>query len=185
VATTTVLLEVWRVSRRARAALDEAMAGAPLDPAEFGLYSVLAWRAPLTPTALAALAGSPVTTTSEALRRMEVRGHLTRKPVAGDRRSHEVELTEAGRETHRHAGGAFVPVLRAVEARLGDDLATVLWALVRLDRALGGAVVDVPDGPAEGPHVLRYSGDELTPAEAEEAVAFVSWLRHRRGIPAG
>lgn len=181
---TTVLLELWRVSRLAGTRLDEALASTSMTASDFALYSVLRFHGPVTPTVLARHAGTPVTTTSQALRRLEDRGHLVRRDNPDDARSQLVGLNAAGRAAHRRAGAAFAPVLEEVTRTLGEDLEVVLWSLERLERALGASgLADAdPDGPvldASLVHRLLYTGPVLSDDEADEVQQFVNWLRHR------
>lgn len=178
---TTVLLELWRVARLAGSRLDEALADSPIGASDFGLYSVLRYRAPLTPTALARHAGTPATTTSQALRRLESRGHLERREHPDDARSQLLALTRRGVQAHERAATAFRPVLAAVQEELGDELPAVLWALQRLDRVLGGSHDgSSPAGELPAPHTLPYTGAPLTVDEREEVDRFIDWLHHRR-----
>lgn len=186
---TTVLYELWRTSRRAAALVDEALADTPLAGTDFGLYSLLKFSAPLTPSEVARRSAMPLTTASEALRRMEDRGHLRRAPNPADARSVTVDLTEAGRRAHAETGAAFQVLLRAVYAELGGEVDHAIYSLARLDRALASVAGDVPDDLSPLPtsravdssmQTLTYAGAPLTAAEEDEVRRFADWLRFRR-----
>jgi DNA-binding MarR family transcriptional regulator len=69
---------------------------------------------------------------SQAVDRLEQRGHVTRRPCPTDRRSSIVELTDAGRELVATAGPVFDEEL---ERRLAGPLSQA--ALGQLGSALG------------------------------------------------
>lgn len=184
---TTVLLELWRVSRFAGARLDEVLVDAPLAASDFGLYSVLRYRGPLTPTALARYAGTPATTTSQVLRRIEARGHLERRANPDDARSQLVVLTQAGQDAHEQAAVAFRPVLQGLEASLGPDLPAVVWALGRLEQALrahsAGFNAERRDDARStdaAPRAVHYTGAALSTVDRREVEQFIRWVQHRR-----
>ena len=74
----------------------------------------------------------PATTVSSYLKRLESRGHLTRKPHPADGRSSLVVLTAAGRGQHRRSARLFKPRLRQVEEALGAAKPDVRRALMTL-----------------------------------------------------
>ena len=169
--------------------VDEALAEAPLTPAEFALYSRLRFEAPLTITEVAQRSGSPVTTVSQVLKRIDGRGHLSREPNPEDARSTVVSLTAAGLDAHTRTASWFEPVIGAIDARLGGERAQIVFSLVRLDQAIREVAGDPvrsderldrvrPDDAST--HTVTYAGDPLTTEEEDEARAFVEWLRHRR-----
>ncbi len=139
-----VLFDVWLVSRAATALLDEVVGPAGLDADEFAVYSVLASGDGMTPTELAHWMAAPPTTVSSYVKRFEARGHVRRVPHPDDGRSYRLQLTAAGRRTHRRAGALFQPVLDEVAHEVGSGLADTHRRL----RALHRAVVAVdPDRP--------------------------------------
>lgn len=183
-----MLYELWRTSRRSAAVLDEVLDGAPLSGGEFALYSLLRFSGPLTPSEVARRTATPPTTASEALKRMEDRGHLRRAPNPADARSVTVELTTAGRAAHTQTGTAFQVLLKDVYAELGGEVDQIIYSLARLDRALAVASGDVPDDLSPLPprrdetsmHSLAYAGAPLTVLEEDEVRRFADWLRFRR-----
>ena len=64
---------------------------------QLALLSLIATVEPITPTALAAELGVPLTTLADALRRLDARGELERTPNPADQRSHLITLSGEGR----------------------------------------------------------------------------------------
>lgn len=116
-----VLFDVWLVSRAVSALLDDAVRAVGLDADEYAVYSVLASGQPTTPTELARWMAAPPTTVSSYVKRFESRAHVERVTNPEDRRSHRLQLTDAGRQTHRLASERFGPILAEVEHGLGEQ----------------------------------------------------------------
>lgn len=133
---TNVLFDVWMVSRTSTGLLDEALAPTGLTADEFGVYSVLTSSDTMTPTELARWMWAPPTTVSSYVKRFEKRGHLVRERNANDGRSFVLRLTAEGRQAHRAAGEAFLPVLARVVAGLGPAETAVRQSLRTLLEAL-------------------------------------------------
>jgi len=131
-----VLFDVWLVLRVTTGALDGALAPTGLTADEFGIYSVLMSADALTPSDLARWMSAPATTVSSVIKRLEQRGHLTRRRNPDDGRSFVVGLTPAGRRAHAAGVGAFVPVLERVVSALGTREPAVRRALADLRLAL-------------------------------------------------
>jgi DNA-binding MarR family transcriptional regulator len=85
---------------------------------QLALLSLIATVEPITPTALAAEMGVPLTTLADALRRLDSRGELERTPNPADQRSHLISLSREG--TARLE--AAEPQLRKAAAELSADL---------------------------------------------------------------
>lgn len=136
VAGTNVLFDVWLLSKAATGVLDAALAPAGLTADEFGVYSVLTSADSLTPSELARWMSAPATTVSSVVKRLERRGHVVREPNPDDGRSSLIRLTPAGRDAHRVAGAAFMPVLEHVNEALGRHERTVRRELARLSDVL-------------------------------------------------
>jgi hypothetical protein len=142
----------------------------------------------MTPSEVARRTATAMTTTSEALKRMEDRGHLHRAPNPTDARSVTVELTGQGEAAHTDTGTAFQSLLEAVHHDLGSEIDQVIYSLARLDRALAAVAGDerddlspIPPRPAEAKtHTFTYAGAPLTVAEQDEVRRFADWLRYRR-----
>ena len=89
------------------------MAGGPLRPEEYAVYSVVFEAEAVTPTAMAAALSMPLTTVMDWVSLMERRGHLRRRPHPRDGRATLVTLTAAGLRVHREANERFERAYRA------------------------------------------------------------------------
>jgi DNA-binding MarR family transcriptional regulator len=85
---------------------------------QLALLSLIATIEPITPTALAAELGVPLTTLADALRRLDARGELERSPNPADRRSHLITLSGEGRARLE----AVEPQLRKAADELSAEL---------------------------------------------------------------
>jgi DNA-binding MarR family transcriptional regulator len=113
-----VLFLVWLLARATSDLVDTALESTGLTSDEYAIYSVLA-AGTVTPTELARWMAAPLTTVSSYVKRFERRGHVTREPNPDDRRSYRIQLTPAGRQTHRAAATLFAPVRADVADALG------------------------------------------------------------------
>ena len=85
---------------------------------QLALLSLIATVEPITPTALAAEMGVPLTTLADALRRLDARGELERTPNPADQRSHLITLSGEGRSRLE----AVEPQLRKAADELSAEL---------------------------------------------------------------
>ena len=85
---------------------------------QLALLSLIATVEPITPTALAAELGVPLTTLADALRRLDARGELERSPNPADQRSHLITLSGDGRARLE----AVEPPLRKAADELSAEL---------------------------------------------------------------
>ncbi len=141
------LFMVWLVSRSTNDLLDTVVGPAGLTGDEMAIYSVIAASPGITPGELSRWMAAPPTTVSSYLKRLEGRGHLTRRPHPSDRRSYRIHLTVAGRRTHQHATTLFGPVRAQVIEGLDDEDGRVRESLLRLR-----SVVDTLRGALTTPH---------------------------------
>jgi DNA-binding MarR family transcriptional regulator len=109
---------------------------------DYGLLSAIGLWGPITPTELASRVGMRPTTLSSALARLERRGHVRREPHPTDRRSHRVELAEAGDRVWKEGWPALRESVAQVERQLGDEHGDVLDRLRRLEQAMRAALDD-------------------------------------------
>ena len=137
-----VLFDVWLLSRATTALLDERLTGSGLDSDEFAIYSVLRSTEGMTPTELAHWMAAPTTTVSSYVKRFEARGHVERAPNPDDRRSYQLRLTGAGRRAHGKAADHFLPVLGAVNEKVGAQAAATHRRLRALHRAVATVARD-------------------------------------------
>ena len=120
--------------------LTQAMATAPLRPADFAVYSALRLLQPTTPTELAASLGMRVTTLSSLLAKMERSGHLRREQNPADGRSRLISLTAAGQRCTEDCFPAFGAAIEAFRRHLAADEAQTLRHLEQVSQALDGAI---------------------------------------------
>lgn len=118
---------------------------------QLALLSLIATVEPITPTALAAEMGVPLTTLADALRRLEARGELERAPNPADQRSYLVTLSAVGRARLE----AVEPPLRKAAAELSVELELSSAELERALDDLHGALRVASSRPTR--KVLRES----------------------------
>ena len=126
------LFLVWLVSRSTEDLLDDVLRDTGVTGDEFALYSVLAASPGITPSELSRWMAAPPTSVSSYVKRLEGRGHLTRRPHPSDRRSYRIHLTAAGLRAHRAAATLFGPVRTRVIDSLADQEGPVRDSLLLL-----------------------------------------------------
>ncbi len=107
--------------------------------ADYGLLSLVGARGPVRLTEVAAELGMRLTTASDAMRRLEARGHAAREPNPDDRRSVLFALTPAGDAEWRRGWPALQRINGFLEQELTDP-APVRAALEELGAAFGVAL---------------------------------------------
>jgi DNA-binding MarR family transcriptional regulator len=144
----SLLLQVFALDQRAGTLLRTALAGAPLRPDEFAVYSVLRLLGTTTPTVLGRAVGMPPTTLSTYLRRMTEAKHVRRRRNPADGRSALVTLTASGTRVTERCFPGFAAARDALTAELGvtyDDASAVLSEVAEaMDRATARLAVDEP-----------------------------------------
>jgi DNA-binding MarR family transcriptional regulator len=145
-----VLFRLFILGQLADDLLGRAMAGLKVQPNDFAVLSAIRAFQPITPSRLAALLGTPPTTLSSYLRRLEGRRLVRRRPNPDDGRSSLLEVTKTG---DRHAVSAF-PALQGSVARVHERLdyspRELDLALDRLEDAMR-AVLSRPDESTRRP----------------------------------
>ena len=135
-----ILFRLYILGQLANDLIDQAMARSKLNPSDFALQSAIRAYQPITPSRLSALLGTPQTTLSSQLARLERRRQIKRRPNPEDGRSSLIELTKIGEKSVL----AATPALRGSIALLGEHLDYSLdkldVALDRLEDALRAAV---------------------------------------------
>ena len=126
------LFLVWLAARSTEDLLDRVLAQTGVKGDEFAIYSVLAASPGITPSELSGWMAAPPTSVSSYLKRLEGRGHLTRRPHPRDRRSYRIYLTASGKRTHQTAVTLFSPVRAHVIETHADQDGPVREALMRL-----------------------------------------------------
>jgi DNA-binding MarR family transcriptional regulator len=132
----SLLLDLYVASSLAGELVKEALRGTDVPPEDLAFYAVIGGEGPITPTALAARLGTPLSTTLFRTKRMLERGHLERAPNPTDRRSHVLRLSAEGREAWNETAPRFHPLARRIEALLESQPETVRATLADLARAI-------------------------------------------------
>jgi DNA-binding MarR family transcriptional regulator len=110
------------------------LAADAVDDDRYAMLSLIGVRAPVRLTELAFDLGLPLTTASDAVRRLEARGDVRRRPNPDDGRSYLFELTPAGTRTWKRGFGALQRINEALARELEDE-PSVARALRELDAA--------------------------------------------------
>jgi DNA-binding MarR family transcriptional regulator len=129
-----LVLDLFVLQQRLGALLESALAGIDVRPAEYAVYSQLGIDA-MTPRELTARLGVTASTLTGHLAALERRGHLRREVDERDRRSHRLELTDAGRSTLEVCRRGFADALRALDDELRIDVPQAREILRDIDRA--------------------------------------------------
>ena len=135
----SILLLVVAAHQRMGQLVERELAADGVASADYAVLSLVGLRGPARLTEVAAELGMPLTTASDALRRLEARGHVRRSRNPDDGRSVLVELTDAGGDEWRRGWPALVRIneqlaealeepdlVRAGLERLGSAFETVL-----------------------------------------------------------
>jgi DNA-binding MarR family transcriptional regulator len=136
----TVLLQLWTAAHMAERLVAEHLERLGVSDEQFALLSRIALDGPVTPTALAAQMGVPLTTLADAVRRLDARGEIERLPNPEDGRSHLLTLSAAGRARVQAARPAVVGSVEDVRKHLELPLEEVDAAMDDLHRSLEQAV---------------------------------------------
>jgi len=135
----SLLFELYAAATAARSLLAAAMAGSPLSPEEYAVYSVLFDEGPHAPTELARRTGMPPTSMSHFVRGMLERGHAERSADPADRRSYRIVLTTAGLEAQAAAARSFAAADDRFTELLTADEARTRAVLHEIGRAAAEA----------------------------------------------
>jgi DNA-binding MarR family transcriptional regulator len=121
--------------------VERELAADGVEAADYGALSLIGARGEMRLTELADELGMPLTTASDAVRRLESRGHVRRRPNPEDGRSFLFELTARGNREWRRGWGA----LRRIDERLAGELDRdgMRAALTELGSAFERALTDV------------------------------------------
>ena len=92
----SLLLQLFASYQRMAALVDRELARDGVDSSGYAALSAIGAFGPLTLTELATMLGLPLTTASDVVRRLEDRGHVSRRPHPDDGRAQLIELTPAG-----------------------------------------------------------------------------------------
>ncbi|MEA2677922.1 MAG: hypothetical protein QOJ81_2063 [Chloroflexota bacterium] len=139
----SLLFDLFAANQQVKTLITRAMAGAPLRPDEYAVYSGVFEFGPIAPTELAAVVGMPPTTLSHYIRDMREAGHLIEKRNPADGRSRALTLSATGLATHRRANRAFEVAYAAFVRRIRGE-ARVKAALEAVELAARDALTDLP-----------------------------------------
>ncbi|MET7396028.1 MarR family transcriptional regulator [Dactylosporangium sp. NPDC005572] len=131
-----MILELQRATHATLQSLTADLVDLDLTPSDLNALANLADGAPRTVSRLGADVGTRPTTLTGILDRLERRGLITRAIRPGDRRSVQIELTEAGAETAAQVRAAMDKLERRALAGLPPEtLAAALTVLAALTEA--------------------------------------------------
>ena len=139
-----LLINTWIASELVGTLLERNLAEDGVRTGFYGTLSVIGVWGPLTPSQVADLTGTPLTTVSDRLRRMVKDGDVERVAHPGDGRSHHVRLTKAGDAHWRLGWPALRRTIAQVEANLAQPVDQVEIALEDLIGALRKAAATEP-----------------------------------------
>lgn len=130
----SILLLVVAAHQRMGQLVERELSADGVGAADYALLSLVGARGPARLTEVAGELGMRLTTASDAIRRLEARGHVRRTPNPDDGRSVLVELTETGDAEWRRGWPALVRINEQLGEAL-DDPALVRNGLERLGAA--------------------------------------------------
>ncbi|HEY7178316.1 MAG TPA: MarR family transcriptional regulator [Gaiella sp.] len=114
----SLLLLVVAANQRMVQLVERELTADGVAAADYALLSLVGARGPSRLTEVAGELGMPLTTTSDAVRRLESRGYARRVPNPEDGRSVLVELTDEGDAEWRRGW----PALRRINEQLREEL---------------------------------------------------------------
>ena len=178
----SVVIDAYRLHHALDPAVRAALAGAPLDPDDFDLYSLLHQHQPLTAGAFAELSGIPPSTLSSVIQRFIARGHLQRQVDPKDGRVSHLSLSPAGELAHAECSSRFQQFSERVHTQLGSHVDAARAALTLVATALQAAAWS--DAPHRAPvsetlQLFPYDGAPLSESQSKELTAFLRYLRWR------
>lgn len=130
------LINTWIASELVDAVLARYLEEDGVQSRFYGTLSVIGAFGPLTPSEVADMTGTPLTTTSDRLRRMVADGDVERVAHPGDGRSHRVQLTPAGDAHWKRGWPALQRTIKQVTENLEQPVEDVEAALEDLIGAL-------------------------------------------------
>ncbi len=128
----SLLLLLVAASQRMGQLVDAELAAEGVDSAHYALLSLIGIRGPLRLTEAAIELGMPLTTASDAVRRLEANGRVDRLPNPEDGRSSLFQLSEAGQVEWKRGWPAVRRIHEDLAARLEnvEEVRAALEALV-------------------------------------------------------
>jgi DNA-binding MarR family transcriptional regulator len=120
--------------------VERELAADGVDASDYGSLSLIGARGRMRLTELAGELGMPLTTASDAVRRLEARGHVRRRPNPNDGRSYLFELTVRGDREWRRGWRALARIDERLARELDRERAR--RALTELGAAFERALTD-------------------------------------------
>ena len=117
-----LVLDLYTAANLAIARLDRELKEIGLPLAYLGVLTEIRISEPITPTALAARTGFPLTTLTDYLQQLIESGEVSREPNPDDRRSHLLSVTPEGRDRLVASSQAVARVVQAMTPRLERPL---------------------------------------------------------------
>lgn len=136
------LLQLVALNQRMETLVERELERERVPAQGYALLSAIGALGPLTLTEAAETLGMPLTTASDAVKRLVDRGAARRRPKPGDGRSHLLELTEAGEAEWRRGWPALQRTNAALERHLTTPGAEARAAVDVIDRALRAALAE-------------------------------------------
>ena len=131
-----LFLEVPVASRYVVRILEHRLGPTGIPPYQLGLVTHIRHAQPVTPTAIAAVAGVPLTTLRDNIQRLVDGGLVQRIAHPTDGRSYELELTAQGEVMARAADPVLAEAYAALERLLPKPLDHYQAAVGELNAAL-------------------------------------------------
>ena len=128
----SVLFDLFLADAAAVGLLGPVMAGSGLSATQYAEYSLLREQGPMSVTRFADESHLALSTASDTLRAMELRGHVERTRDPDDGRAWLLGLTTEGRAAHTRARRRFRTAAARVSEHLGPHEADVRRALALL-----------------------------------------------------
>ena len=138
----SLLLQLIAVHQRMAQLVDRELAADGVDSNGYAVLSLIGVRGPARLTELATELGMPLTTASDAVRRLESRRLVRRSPNPQDGRSFLFALSATGDREWRRGWGALQRINALLREQLGDDEEGVRDALDLLGESFASALTN-------------------------------------------
>jgi DNA-binding MarR family transcriptional regulator len=137
---TSLLLDAWAAAQQVNQLILRELAAVGVRTPHFAMLSAIGNAGRVTPTALAAELGHPLTTISDHVQVLLDRGLVEREPNPGDRRSYLLSLTPDGTGVMQQARPAVQRTVDLIEQELELAPNDVADAVAELKRAAQAAL---------------------------------------------
>ena len=138
----SLLLQLVAAHQRMAQLVDRELAADGVDSNGYAVLSLIGVRGPVRLTELSMELGMPLTTTSDAVRRLERQRLVRRSPNPEDGRSFLFALSAAGDREWRRGWGALQRINALLSEHLGDNEQRVREALDLLGESFVVALTD-------------------------------------------